>query len=159
MIKHKDVLIAIAYGKPVQILKGEKWETIDDLLLVNPFSMSHWEWRVKPEVKQVDYQALIDSGLLILFYDTAGISKRDYVIGKLKACTDEYYEDDYGNHWNCICFKENLRQVVTDSQLQEINDAGFDYIDVHSFYEGASDGSDELYQVIKLTGVREGYTL
>ena len=161
---NKRALMAIAEGKNVEILKSHKWELVEDLTLANPISMPHWTWRPavegKPEVKQVDYQALIDSELFISFYvyNAGGTPKSDYVIGKLKAYTNEYYEDNHGDRWSCIVFKEDLRQVVDTSKLYQLDYAGFEFIDLGDYTENHNSGIVHK-SVILLQGVQEGYTL
>jgi hypothetical protein len=53
MIKHAEVLAAIAQGKEVEFMVCSDtkygWEVPDNLECINPLSHPHDEWRIKPD--------------------------------------------------------------------------------------------------------------
>jgi len=157
MRKHEEVIRAWLDGKTIQ-----RYNAFDDVWVssvnqwLNPKYFYEFEWRVKPELKQVDYQALIDSELLVSFYDKVGKHKSSFVIGKLKSYGETRCIDHKGNYWDCIAFKEDLRQVVSASALKKLILGGFDVQEILPYSE--SHEEDEQVVVI-LKGIQEGYTL
>ena len=169
MRKHKEVIQAWLDGKDIQFKANTRneWADFSEELVSNPMTFSFMEWRIKPEIKQVDCQALIDSELLMYFYDTAGKHKSGYVIGKLKSHNETiykdhrgsyktYYKDHRGTYWDCIAFKDDLRQVVSASVLNKLILGGFDVQDMWSYSESYK---EDTQVVVILKGIQEGYTL
>ena len=159
MIKHKEVIQAWLDGKDIQFKSNTRneWADFSEELVSNPMTFSFMEWRIKPEIKQVDCQALIDSELLMYFYDTAGKHKSGYVIGKLKSYNENYYKDHTGSYWDCICLKDDLRQVIDTSKLDQLYKAGFEFVNLGNYTKHNS--SIVHKSVINLLGIQDGYTL
>ena len=155
--KHADVLRAIADGKEVQyrFKESTEWYRINDCnisIAMNNLS----EWRIKPEAKKVDYQALIDNELLVSFYNMFDSGETPYSISSLKSYNETHYKDHRGNHWDCIWVIDDLRQVVSASALKKLILGGWDLKEILSYSE--SHEEDEQVVII-LKGIQDGYTL
>lgn len=155
--KDIDVLKAWMDGKTIQ-----RYDALDDVWVssenewLNPTYFDQYDWRIKPSSKQVDYQALIDSNLLVLFSDSC----RDdyhYTTSRLVSIEgDNLYIDTTFTTWDTISFEDGLKQVTTTNTIYKLWKAGFS-VEVEGSYD-CNKLKDELYVVV-LEGVREGYTL
>ena len=151
--KHAELLRAIADGKDVHYKYRNSidwYEINDDNIAVAINNLT--EWRTKPELKQVDYQALIDTKVLVAFtiMHYGAISRLTQVKG------DNYYIDAQGNAWGEIAFEEGLKQVVSASTYKKLVVAGFDVKEILSY---SDDSDDDEQVVIILEGTQQGYTL
>ena len=118
----------------------------------SPMTDTDMSCRVKPKLKQVDYQVLIDSKVLAAFTIMHyGVISR---ITQVKR--DNYYIDTQGNTWDEIVFEDGLRQVVSASTFKKLVVAGFAVKEILSY---SDDSDDDEQVVIILEGVQEGYTL
>jgi len=159
MIKHKEVIQAWLDGKDIQFKSNTRneWADFSEELVSNPMTFQSIEWRVKPEVKQVDYQALIDSELLVSFYNMFDSGETPYLIDKLKSYNETHCIDHKGNYWDCICPIDDLRQVIDTRMLDKLNNAGFLFSTLCDFVDYKDKDSPKT--VIILQGIQDGYTL
>lgn len=155
MRQHAEVVQAWLDGKDIQYRyeNCNNWLDVTEKSLANPMTYRKLGWRVKPEVKQVDYQVVIDSELLVSFYN---MFDSGYLMDKLKSHNEDRYADHSGNYWDCIGLMDNLRQVVSASALKKLILGGWDVKEILSYSE--SHEEDEQVVII-LKGVQEGYTL
>lgn len=157
MRQNREVIQAWLDGKVIEFRSNSKsqWMNFSKDTTVNPMTFQDLEWRVKP-VKKVSYRALIDSGLIITFYNRCFTSKSPYKLSRMLIRCEDYYKDEDGITWDCIQFENKLKQVVSASDFKKLVSAGFDVEEIFSY----SDDSDDDKQVaIILEGIQEGYTL
>jgi hypothetical protein len=155
MQKHDNVIKAWLEGEAIQ-----RYDPIDDVWVssvnewLNPTYFDQYDRRIKPELKQVDYQALIDAKLFVTLF-----SHRDSrILTSRLADFDEYYVyiDKMGGGLGSMEFEDGLKQVTTTNNIHKLWKAGFS-VEVEGSYD-CNKLKDELYVVV-LEGVREGYTL
>ena len=155
--KYAELLRAIADGKDVHYKFRDSidWYKInDDNIAVAINNLA--EWRIEPDAKKVDYQALIDSELLVSFYNMFDSGETPYSISSLKSYNETHYKDHVGNHWDCVWVIDDLRQVVSASTLKKLILVGWDVKEILSYSE--SHEEDEQVVII-LKGIQDGYTL
>ena len=154
MREHKEVIQAWLDGKDIQFKSARQveWADFTEDLVTNPMTFQLAEWRIKPELKKVDYQVLIDSKLLVKF-----TMMHHAIISRLtKINWDNLYMDDNGTLWDGIMFEEGLKQVVIHDTAKALLGAGFEFEKVFTNY---TDSHKDVFHTIILKGVREGYTL
>lgn len=131
------------------------WVDVEDLWL-NPRYFAEFEWRVKPALVQVDYDALVDSNLIVDLYDST-----DILHGKMTPLEGYYMEYPKpfiaydGETHSKVAFFESILQVVSDKNLRMLNAGGFETELVSSYYNDRG----QPYCVIRLVGIQEGYKL
>ncbi len=154
MGKHEEVIRAWLDGKEIEFRSSNErpWKPFDARAFTNPMTYTELEWRIKPELKQVDYQALIDAKLFVTMF-----SHRDSrVLTSRLADFDEYYLfTDTGGGLGSMEFEKGLRQVTTTDTIYKLWKAGFS-VETEGAY---CNSSKEDLCIIILEGVREGYTL
>lgn len=155
MRKHEEVIRAWLDGKDIQYKykNGTKWLDTSKEVSVNPMTYNELMWRIKPELKQVDYQALIDAKLFVTLF-----SHRDSrVLTSRLADFDEYHMfiDKAEGGLGSMEFEKGLRQVTTTDTVYKLWKAGFS-VETEGAY--CNSLKEDLCIVI-LEGVREGYTL
>lgn len=158
MIKHKQVIQAWLDGAEIGYYRNGDWMPMpDNDSGTNPIRRTDLEWRIKPELKQVDYQALIDAKMIVGFTDDSDCESSNYGVSRLtKIHSSGVFIDDLGWTWNKVMFEDNLKQVTTTDTIYNLWKAGFS-VEVEGSYDCAK-LKDDLYIVV-LTGVREGYAL
>ena len=153
MRKNEEVIRAWLDGKAIEYLNSWGWaEWNDNEDDHSPMADRDINWRVKPELKKVDYQVLIDAKLFVKF-----TMMHHAIISRLTQINwDNLYMDDNGTSWDGIMFEEGLKQVVSASTFKKLILAGFDLQEILSY---SDDSVDDEQVLIILEGVREGYTL
>jgi hypothetical protein len=158
MRKHEEVIKAWLDGKDIQYKykNGTKWLDTSKDVSANPMTYNELMWRVKPVLVQVDYDALVDSNLIVDLYDSTDMlhGKMTTLEGYYSYQIKPFIAHDEEQH-SKLAFFENILQVVSEKDLRILNHGGFETELVSSYYNDRG----QPYCVIRLVGIQEGYTL